>query len=189
MADQTVNYGIPKPTSSDPPDVPSDMGAMADAIDVLLLNLHTAVDGHVFGDGSPGTVTSGTAIRCTQSAQTYLATATFTLAAQQQVGFSAATVFIADSTSGSVGAAALAVEIDGSVPGNGWGGPVNIGVPNSDAERVQCVVPYFTKLLNSGSHTVKLRAERDGNGVINALRNSSLASGGNPNPTLLNIVV
>lgn len=176
MAGTTTTYGFPYPTLPDTPDGPAQIKALADAVDATFTR-----------DASHSQRLTGADVRATQSVTTDILTATLTLAIARVVLISGKARFASDSTGGSDGVVGLAIAVDGTQVD--WAGPVTVpAFGSTHGTFTPLSIPVFAASLAAGAHTIKLQADRDGNGVVNTLATSTF---GTPayKPTTLTIII
>jgi hypothetical protein len=194
MPDTTPVLGWPVPVLTDDPNAPQQITDLADAIEADVAPIAAAPG----GDGSHSTYLAATSgdpaspdLRLPQSATTDILTASFTLTRAQAVRIGAKVLLV--NTGASTGAIGICIEIDGSrVTGHGEVGSVELGANGTSTDQINTAIPTFTTptTLATGSHTVKLRADRgaDPTGVINA-RSTTTPNGRTYHPTSLTIEI
>lgn len=183
MSSTTTNLALPYPVLTDPPNVPSDIQALAAALEALLGQTPLGDPSH---SAAPAADTDFHA-----NDNIAFITSTFTLTRSQYVLIGArASVY--NNTSNASGKFSIRINIDGASAGHAFSaGWQWVGAQGTINERIQWVIPTSSVLLSAGSHTVTLIGDRDNTVATHTAQASSNAADGSHTvyPNYLSIIV
>lgn len=157
MPGTTTNYALPYPTLPDPPNVPNDIQALATAVDTLIKGGLTAP----IGDAATNSVFLSSPIAFSANDNKNILTTSVVLTRNQWVILSGHALF-ANQTSSASGKIGIYIDVDAVVVPQLTSGFIWMGAAGNITEFMTLALPSFSVLLAAGTHTIRLRGDRDG---------------------------
>lgn len=185
MPDSTPVYGWPVPVLTDDPNIPADVTGLGLAIEGTIV-ANKATSTRPVGDSSNSS-TLGSNVSFTANQNKNIISVTTTLDHDQWVFISAKVCY--NNTTNSVTPAISAyVDVDAVIIDELSSGVASMGANGAANDRLLISIPMHSVFLTAGSHTIRLRGDRDATvATVNAMAVNSLNN--TYNPTTLTIII